>query len=182
MKSTNEELQSTNEELQSSNEELETSKEELQSLNEESSTVNAELQSRIDELVNAKDDIKNLLDATGIASIFLDIDLGIRRFTPMATKLFPLTNTDIGRPIKHFTSTLIDIDLFDCAQSVLKDLSMYEIEVKDTEGKSYRMRVRPYRTINNVIDGVVITFEDITKIKSIEGELTLLANNNEDQK
>ena len=146
MKSTNEELQSTNEELQSSNEELETSKEELQSLNEESATVNAELQSRIDELVNAKDDIKNLLDATEIASIFLDINLGVRRFTPKATEIFPLTLTDIGRPINHFASKLKHINLHQYAHEVLQDLSMQEIEVEVEDGRIFRMKVRPYRT------------------------------------
>ncbi|TKB05968.1 chemotaxis protein CheB [Desulforhopalus sp. IMCC35007] len=163
LKSTNEELQSTNEELQSTNEELETSKEELQSLNEESVTVNAELQSRIDELVKANDDIKNLLDATAIAVIFLDIDLTVRRFTPTVTEMFPLTKADIGRPIEHFASSLIDVNLQACSRQVLKDLGLQETTVKDTKGKMYRMRIRPYRTVNNVIDGVVITFEDITQ-------------------
>jgi two-component system CheB/CheR fusion protein len=168
LKSTNEELQSTNEELQSSNEELETSKEELQSLNEESITVNAELQSRMDEMVRANDDLKNLLDATEVAAIFLDIDLRIRRFTPQVTEIFPLTKADIGRPIQHFVSNLIDVDLESCSREVLTDLGIRETEVQDNDGKTYSMRVRPYRTINNVIDGVVITFADITRSKKIE--------------
>jgi two-component system CheB/CheR fusion protein len=163
LKSTNEELQSTNEELQSTNEELETSKEELQSINEESVTVNAELQSRIDEMVKANDDIKNLLDATAIAVIFLDIDLAVRRFTPMVTEMFPLTKADIGRPIEHFASSLIDVDLQSCSRKVLKDLALHESTVNDTAGNKYRMRIRPYRTVNNVIDGVVVTFEDVTQ-------------------
>lgn len=166
LKSTNEELQSTNEELQSTNEELETSKEELQSLNEESVTVNAELQSRIDEMVKANDDIKNLLDATAIAVIFLDIDLAVRRFTPTVTEMFPLTQSDIGRPIEHFASSLIDVDLHSSSRKVLQDLGLQETIVKDNKGKMYRLRIRPYRTVNNVIDGVVITFEDITETKS----------------
>lgn len=180
LKSANEELQSTNEELQSSNEELETSKEELQSLNEESSTVNSELQSRIDQLVNARDDIKNLLDATEIASVFLDIDLKIRRFTPRAVAIFPLTEADIGRPIEHFASTLKDVDLHRYTQQVLSDLAMKEEEVLDRDDKVFRMRIRPYRTINNVIDGIVITFEDITNIKKIESELSQISNNYEE--
>ncbi len=165
LKSTNEELQSTNEELQSTNEELETSKEELQSLNEESATVNAELQSRIDALSDANDDMKNLLDCTEIATIFLDTDLKIRRFTAKATEIIPLTATDKGRPLKHLASSLIDIEISDYGEQVLKDLSMKELEVKTKNGHFHMMRIRPYRTIANVIDGVVFTFENITKYK-----------------
>ena len=168
LKSTNEELQSTNEELQSTNEELETSKEELQSLNEESATVNAELQARIDELNERTDDMKNLLDATQIATIFLDADLRVRRFTPKSTDLVPLTPTDIGRPIDHLSSKIIDIDLTSYGRQVLGDLAVQEKEVVSREGHSYIMRVRPYRTTANVIDGVVLTFEDITRIKRAE--------------
>ncbi|MBU0482654.1 MAG: PAS domain S-box protein [Proteobacteria bacterium] len=165
LKSTNEELQSTNEELQSTNEELETSKEELQSLNEESSTVNAELQGRIEELVTANDDMKNLLDATEIATIFLDIDLNIRRFTPKTTDLVPLTTLDIGRPITHFATSLKNVDLAGQAGEVLEELGKKELEVEDTRGTIYRMRLRPYRTAKNVIAGVVIIFEDVTELK-----------------
>ena len=172
LKSTNEELQSTNEELQSTNEELETSKEEMQSLNEETTTVNAELQSRIDELIAANDDIKNLLDATEIATIFLDIELTVRRYTPKATELFHLTASDVGRPIMHFATSLVNVRLVEYAEKVLTDLSQHESEVGDEKGNSYRMRVRPYRTINNVIDGVVVTFEDISKYKELMGALT----------
>lgn len=167
LKSTNEELQSTNEELQSTNEEMETSKEELQSLNEESATVNSELQGRIDDLVFANDDIKNLLDATQIATLFLDIDLNIRRFTSIMTKIFPLTATDTGRPISHFSSSLKDVDLQQYAKQVLIDLDKQDAVVRDTVGTVYRMRLRPYRTVNNVIDGVVITFEDITELQQL---------------
>ena len=172
LKSTNEELQSTNEELQSTNEELETSREELQSLNEETVTVNSELQSRIDELVAANDDIKNLLDATRIATIFLDINFNIRRFTPKVTSFFHLTGSDIGRPIDHFATTLKNVRLRECSKKVLQDLERYETEVDDDSGKRYRMRVRPYRTMNNVIDGVVITFEDVTEHKQVLEALT----------
>ncbi|MBU0680672.1 MAG: PAS domain-containing protein [Proteobacteria bacterium] len=175
LKSTNEELQSTNEELQSTNEELETSKEELQSLNEESATVNAELQHRIDELSKANDDMKNVLDSTEIATIFLDIDLGIRRFTPKVTELIPLVATDIGRPITHFSSKLKGVDLTTFANQVLKDLALQEVVVDSDNARSYQMRVRPYRTVNNVIDGVVMTFTDITKLKHLYQEAKRLA-------
>jgi two-component system CheB/CheR fusion protein len=171
LKSTNEELQSTNEELQSTNEELETSKEELQSLNEESATVNAELQSRIDELSKATDDMKNLLDSTQIATIFLDIDLCIRRFTPRATKLVPLSNTDIGRPISHFATELKNVKLTRYADKVLQDLAVQEDEVRSMDDRLIKIRVLPYRTTQNVIDGVVITFEDITQRKLAEQEM-----------
>jgi len=164
LKSTNEELQSTNEELQSTNEELETSKEELQSLNEESATVNAELQSRIDELSKANDDIKNLLDSTERATIFLDTKLRIRRFTPKAVDLLPVTAADYGRPIEHLTSNLIDVDLSASAALVLRDLSTWDAEVAGKDGKTYRMCIRPYRTVNNVIEGVVITFDNVTDL------------------
>ncbi len=165
LKSTNEELQSTNEELQSTNEELETSKEELQSLNEESATVNMELQARIDELSRTTDDMKNLLDSTNIATIFLDTELKIRRFTPKATDIIPLVATDSGRPINHLASTLAQVDIAQVAAQVLDDLSLREEEVDANDDRSYNMRIRPYRTIGNVIGGVVITFEDTTIAK-----------------
>jgi two-component system CheB/CheR fusion protein len=170
----NEELQSTNEELQSTNEELETSKEELQSLNEEAATVNAELQSRIDELSTTNDDMKNLLDSTQIATIFLDLELGVRRFTPKAVEIIPLSGIDLGRSIKHFATTLINTDLASYALDVIENLGMREKEVQSKNATYYRMRVRPYRTTNNVIDGVVITFEDITALKKTEAALNEL--------
>ena len=171
LKSSNEELQSTNEELQSTNEELETSKEELQSLNEESVTINAELQSHIDELSMANDDIKNLLDSTQVATVFLDTELKIRRFTPKMTEIIHLMPTDIHRPISHLSSVLQNIKLTDVASTVLKTLDKIELEVTDDKNKFYKMRVLPYRTTNNVIAGVVITFEDITNIKVTEAAL-----------
>ena len=174
LKSANEELQSTNEELQSSNEELETSKEELQSLNEEAATVNAELQSRIDELSRTNDDMKNLLDSTQIAAIFLDLDLCVRRFTPKAVEIIPLAATDAGRPINHFATALINTDLAEYAQDVMENLGMKEKEVRGKGGAFYRMRVRPFRTVNNVIDGVVITLEDITALKEAHAALSKL--------
>lgn len=163
LKSTNEELQSTNEELQSTNEEMETSKEELQSLNEESVTVNAELQSRIDELYMVNDDLKNLLDSTVTATLFLDINLSVRRFTPTITDIMPLSMADIGRPIAHFTNNLIKEDVNKYAHEVLEDLKVRERHVRNLKGTVYNMKVRPYRTVSNLIDGVIITFDDITE-------------------
>ncbi|MFH1301786.1 MAG: chemotaxis protein CheB [Planctomycetota bacterium] len=177
LKSANEELQSTNEELQSTNEELETSKEELQSLNEEAATVNTELQARIDELSKITNDMKNLLDSTEIATIFLDADLQISRFTPKVTEIFPLTASDTGRPIKHLSSTLIDINIVEFGRQVLSDLIVRQVEVASDDDRCYIMRVRPYRTTTNVIAGVVITFNDITELK--RAEETLKANNQE---
>jgi two-component system CheB/CheR fusion protein len=171
LKSTNEELQSTNEELQSTNEELETSKEELQSLNEEAVTVNAELQSRIDELQSANDDMKNLFDSTQIATLFLDINGCIRRFTPKVKELINLETVDIGRPIAHFSSSLPDINLTAAASQVLKTLQQHESEHHDDKGRCFFIRILPYRTVNNAIAGVVISFEDITPRKQAEQAL-----------
>jgi len=168
LKSTNEELQSTNEELQSTNEELETSKEELQSLNEESATVNAELQARIEELSKSNDDMKNLLESTEIATIFLDTELRIRRFTTRSTEILPLTAGDVGRPIGHLACALVDIDLGEVAGKVLGDLGVREAEAASEDGRHYIMRCRPYRTTANVIEGAVITFENITRRRQIE--------------
>jgi two-component system CheB/CheR fusion protein len=179
LKSTNEELQSTNEELQSTNEELETSKEELQSLNEESATVNAELQGRIDELSSIHDDMKNLLDSTDIATLFLDIDLRIRRFTPKATDIIPVTATDVGRPVAHLASSLIDTDIATSAAQVLRDLAVQVCEVESEDGRCYVMRVRPYRTAANVIDGAVITFEDITEIRALKRLAAVVMDSND---
>lgn len=119
----------------------------------------------------ANDDIKNLLDATDIASVFLDINCGVRRFTPKACDIFPLTSADLGRPISHFANKLIDINIEKIALEVLDDLIIKDIQVIDKESNTLRMRVRPYRTLKNVIDGVVITFEDITTIKALELKL-----------
>jgi two-component system CheB/CheR fusion protein len=171
LKSANEELQSTNEELQSTNEELETSKEELQSLNEESSTVNAELQCRIDDYQIINDDMKNLFESTQVATIFLDTHLCIRRFTPKAKQIINLVFTDIGRPVSHFTSSLPNTDLSKLADHVLKTLEKHESEIYDAQGQCFLVRIIPYRTLNNVIDGVVVTFENITDRKTIETAL-----------
>jgi two-component system CheB/CheR fusion protein len=174
--STNEELQSTNEELQSTNEELETSKEELQSLNEEAVSANAELQSRIDELTLINDDMRNLLDSTDIAVIFLDTELCVRRFTPRATEIIPLTASDRGRPIQHFASELVGVKLEEYARETLEDLETREIEAATRRGRGLHLRVRPYRTTANVIDGVVITFQDITALRGALRQATEVSN------
>jgi two-component system CheB/CheR fusion protein len=168
LKSSNEELQSTNEELQSTNEELETSKEELQSLNEELVTVNAELQGKIEDLSRANDDMKNLLDSTKIATIFLDNRLRIKRFTSETTKIVNLIAGDVGRPISHIVSSLEDDRLCRDAQEVIESLVPKEEPVRTKNGRWYLSRTIPYRTLDNVIDGVVITFTDITDQKVAE--------------
>ena len=163
LKSTNEEMQSTNEELQSSNEELETSKEELQSLNEELVTVNAELQAKIEQLGDVKSDLKNLLDNVNVATIFLDEQLRIRRFTRDALKLFRLMSSDVGRPLEHIKSSLKAENLLENAQKVLDTLVVFESEFQTEDGDHYLTRILPYRTVHNMIDGVVITFTDISQ-------------------
>ena len=171
LKSSNEELQSTNEELQSANEELETSKEELQSLNEELITVNAELQGKIEDLSRANDDVKNLLDSTKIATIFLDSQLCIRRFTPEATKIINLIQSDVGRPVSHIVSNLEQDTLSRDAQEVLDSLVSKGGPVRTKDGRWYLNQVIPYRTLDNLIDGVVVTFTDISEQKIAESIL-----------
>jgi len=168
LKSANEELQSVNEELQSTNEELETSKEELQSTNEELATVNAELQNKVDEFSRANDDMNNLLAATEIASIFLDADLCIKRYTPAAAKIISLIQTDIGRPLGHLKTSFPDVDLIKLAGKVLKDLNTVEIEIQSKDFIWYAMKVMPYRTAENVINGVAMTFIDVHKVKQAD--------------
>ena len=164
LKSSNEEMQSVNEELQSTNEELETSKEELQSVNEELATVNAELQTKVADLSRANNDMNNLLAGTGIGTVFVDHQLRILRFTPAATRIINLILSDVGRPVGHIVSNLVGYDrLVADVQAVLDTLIPKEVEVQTTEGKWYTMRILPYRTLDNVIEGAVITFVDITE-------------------
>ncbi len=170
LRSANEELQSSNEELRSSNEELETSKEELQSLNEELVTVNTELQSKIDELARTNDDLKNFMDATAVATIFLDTSLYVKRFTPKAAEIVSLIDSDIGRPLSDLTNNLVDINLTEDAGQVLETLVFEEKEVRDRNGQYYKLRIVPYRTGSNIIDGVVVSFMNITEMKRIEQE------------
>jgi len=171
LRSANEELQSTNEELQSANEELTTSREEMQSLNEELLTVNNELQSKVDDLSRASDDMNNLLNSTDIATIFLDSTLRVRSFTSEATKIFRLIPGDMGRPITDIASDLIYTDLPRDAQEVLRTLVFVEKQISTHEGRWFAVRLMPYRTVDDRIDGLVITFTDITDSKVLEAEL-----------
>ncbi len=171
LKSANEELQSTNEEMQSTNEELTTAKEEMQSLNEELHTVNAELQSKVDELSATNNDMKNLLNSTAIATVFLDTLLHIRRFTDQATRIFKLIPGDLGRPLSDIVSSLDYPQLQADAREVLRTLVFSEKQVTGRNTRWYLVRIMPYRTLENVIDGVVITFIDISDAKHLEAEL-----------
>ncbi len=172
LKSANEELQSTNEELQSTNEELTTSKEEMQSLNEELQTVNTELESRMTDLSHVNDDMKNLLNNTGIATVFLDAGLNLRWFTTGMTKLVNLRPSDAGRPLTDIASDLIYPALPKDAGGVLRTLVPKEAEVKVRDGRGFSVRITPYRTLENRIDGVVVTFTDITAYRELEREIS----------
>jgi len=176
LKSANEEMQSVNEELQSTNEELETSKEELQSVNEELSTVNTELQTKVVDLSQANNDMNNLLAGTGIGTIFVDHRLRILRFTPAATRIIKLIPSDVGRPVGDLAFTLVGYDrLVADIETVLSTLVHQEIEVQTAEGRWYAMRIQPYRTLENVIEGAVITFVDTTDLKTAQEALLRLA-------
>ena len=171
LKSTNEELQSTNEEMQSTNEELETSREELQSVNEELITVNSELQNKIEQLADVQNDMKNLLDNVNIGIIFLDRDLIIRRFTREALSIYRLVGSDVGRPLNDIKSVADSDELLVAARTVLDSLIPYEQELFIGEDSCVLVRIQPYRTLNNMIDGVVMTFTDISsRIKALTAE------------
>ncbi|WP_321288786.1 PAS domain S-box protein [uncultured Sunxiuqinia sp.] len=170
LKAANEELQSSNEELQSTNEELETSKEELQSINEELITVNTEHQNKIAELSDLNNDVNNLLTNTEIATIFLDVDLKIKKFTPKVTEFINLIAGDINRPIEDFVTKLNYPDFKEDIEHVVNTLNTVEKEIDSTQ-KSYICRMMPYRTLDNVVTGVVITFVDVTRLKAAEKEL-----------
>ncbi|MDZ4252447.1 MAG: chemotaxis protein CheB [Sulfuritalea sp.] len=175
LKSSNEEMQSTNEELQSTNEELTTSKEEMQSLNEELQTVNVELQSKVDDLSLASNDMENLLNSTDMATVFLDNALQLRRFTNQATRIFRLKDGDAGRPLSDIVSDLGYTGLAQDAGEVLRTLVFVEREIATGDGRWFQVKIMPYRTMENVIDGVVITFNDIGLAKNLEAELRALA-------
>ena len=176
LKSSNEEYQSVNEEFQSTNEELESSKEELQSINEELNTINSELAAKNEALAEANSDIKNLLDSTQIAMLFLDKDLRIRNFTPAMSEIFHVRAGDRGRPITDIVTRLSYPNLKRDVKKVLDSLSMIEHEVTIApDGASFLMRILPYRTVDDVIAGVVITFTDITERKRQEEERGRLA-------
>ncbi len=171
LQSSNEEMQSTNEELQSANEELTTSKEEMQSMNEELQTVNAEMQTKLDDLALAQSDLKNLLNSTDIAMLFLDQNLNVRRYTERASKIINLRDSDIGRPLSDLTTSLEYSALQDDAHETLRTLVSSEKQILTSDGRWFSVRIMPYRRLDNVIDGAVITFVDITATKQLESSL-----------
>ncbi len=171
LKAANEEAMSTNEELQSSNEELLSSREELQSTNEELSTVNTELRETVDELSTTNDDLSNLIAATDIVSVFLDADFCVNRFTPAATRLLNLMPADIGRPIDHVAHNVIGLDVAREAEAVRRSGSALEKEVRGKDGRHYIVRILPYRREEGTALGVVVTFVDVTTIKTTEQAL-----------
>ncbi len=171
LQAANEELQSTNEELQSANEELTTSKEESQSMNEELQTLNGELQSKLDDLALAQSDMQNLLNSTDIATLFLDSALNVRRYTDQIARIVHLREGDIGRPLTELANTLIYPQLNDDAKETLRTLTLTEKQITTTDKLWFMVRIKPYRTLSNVIQGVVITFIDITAAKELESRL-----------
>jgi two-component system CheB/CheR fusion protein len=171
LQSANEELQSTNEELQAANEELTTSKEESQSMNEELQAINVELHAKLDDLALAQSDMLNLLNSTDIATLFLDNALNVRRFTDHISHIIHLREADIGRPLSELASTLIYPQLQADAKETLRTLAFCEKQIKTTDDKWFTVRIMPYRTVSNVIQGVVITFVDITAAKALESQL-----------
>ena len=171
LQASNEELQSTNEELQSANEELTTSKEEAQSMNEELQTINGELQSKLDDLALAQSDMQNLLNSTDIATLFLDKDLNVRRFTEQIARVVHLRAADIGRPLSELASTLLYPEMHDDVKETLRTLAFSEKQIATSDKRWFTVRIMPYRTLANVIQGVVITFVDITIAKELESRL-----------
>jgi two-component system CheB/CheR fusion protein len=175
LKSSNEEYQSLNEELQSANEELETSREELQSVNEELTTVNGELAHRVHDLTRATSDLKNFLESTQIATVFLDNEMRVMNFTPAISQVLHLVETDIGRPISHIKARIPIEELYDDVRRVLRTLGSAEHELTAADsGTRYIVRILPYRSIDNFIAGVVVTFVDVTAITRAEGRQRLL--------
>ena len=171
LQSSNEELQSTNEELQSTNEELTTSKEEMQSMNEELQTINAELLSKLDDLALAQSDMQNVLNSTEIAILFLDQKLNVRRYTDRAAKIISLRESDVGRPLSDLTTSLVYPSLHADALETLRTLAFSEKQIPTNDDRWFSVRIMPYRRLDNVIDGVVITLVDITATKKLEAAL-----------
>ncbi|TDQ11815.1 CheR family methyltransferase [Pedobacter metabolipauper] len=174
LKSTNEELQSTNEELQSTNEEALTTKEEMQSLNEELMTINLQYQNKAEELTRLNNDMKNLLDNTEIGTIFLDNELNILRFTPQVTRLFNVIPSDIGRSITHIVSNFDYPSIENAILEVIENLNGKELEIKTRKHDWYNLRIMPYRTLDNFINGAVLTFTKITPVKALENKLSTM--------
>ena len=172
LKASNEELQAINEELRSASEELETSKEELQSVNEELTTVNFELKTKVDETAKANDDLQNFIASTDIATIFVNQGLRIKRYTPRAADIFNIIPGDIGRSLLDLTSRLDYPQLAEDAAAAFESLKMIEREVRSGDGRRYQVRVLPYRTAENRIDGAVLTFIDITGLRHAEERLS----------
>ncbi|HUH37522.1 MAG TPA: PAS domain-containing protein, partial [Spongiibacteraceae bacterium] len=166
LQATNEELQSTNEELQSTNEELTTSKEEMQSMNEELQTINAELQTKLDDLALAQSDMQNVLNSIEIAVLFLDQDLNVRRYTERAATIVRLRESDIGRPLSDLSTTLRYPALKEDAQETLRTLAVSEKNIATDDNRLFSVRIIPYRRLDNMVDGVVITLVDITERES----------------
>ncbi|AKQ47477.1 hypothetical protein TH63_04000 [Rufibacter radiotolerans] len=172
LKSTNEELQSANEELQSTNEESMTNKEEMQSLNEELMTINLQYQTKTEELTNSNNDMKNLLDSTEIATIFLDNNLNIKNFTPQATHIFNLIRADVGRSISDIASSLKYPSIVEDVKEVMEKLRPKEVHLQTKDEQQwYSMRILPYRTVDNFINGAVVTFTNITAFKNLEASV-----------
>ena len=176
----NEEVVSSNEELQSTNEELETSKEELQSVNEELTTVNSQLQEKVHQLDTANNDMANLLKSSEIATLFLDNELRIKFFTPAMTRVLNLIPADMGRPLAHLSMDLIGCDLAAEARAVIQGASVTEKEVQHADGSSYFVRLMPYRTQMERVDGVVITFIDLTNLRRTEKQLADIVESSTD--
>jgi PAS domain-containing protein len=173
LQNSNEELQSTNEELQSANEELTTSKEEMQSMNEELQTINHELQTKLDDLALAQSDLQNTLNSIEIAILFLDQNMNVRRYTDRAAAIINLRESDIGRPLSDLTTSLQYPTLHADAQETLRTLAFSEKQAPTADGRWFSVRIMPYRRLDNMIDGVVITLVDITKTKALESSLRL---------
>ena len=181
LQASNEELQSINEEYRSTSEELETSKEELQSINEELQTVNSELKSKLELISRANSDLQNLLAATDFGALFLDSGLNIKRFTEPVRELFSITSSDEGRPITDFAHQLEYGELVKDARAVIANLTPLRREIRSRKGRWYDVRMRPYRTVDDKIDGVVITFVDIIERKTMEERLRSLAGESADR-
>ncbi|MDP2115296.1 MAG: PAS domain-containing protein, partial [Bacteroidota bacterium] len=157
--------------MQSTNEELTSSKEEMQSLNEELQTVNAELQSKIEDYSRVNNDMRNLLNSTDIATLFLDNKLHIRQYTPQATNIFKLIKSDIGRPFTDLVSDLIYSEMVEDTVEVIKTLVFIKKQIPTKDGRWFSVRIMPYRTFEDRIDGLVITFFNITDLKQLEAKL-----------